>query len=126
MASVRVILLVTVLLAMMATASGAYVEKNEDDVKMEDSDVASPPFSLDDFERDAGIPVFIPDFSDSEDIEEPQYYFPTPLKRRLYNDRYDIFKRSKLNRLIQRLMQMKGDRYSYHRASPVRFAAGRR
>ncbi|XP_076443860.1 uncharacterized protein LOC143282177 [Babylonia areolata] len=75
---------------------------------------------------DSRLPFYGPDFlpQDLEDnVEAP--FFPAPLKRGRYN-RLDILKRSRLNQLIHRLLAMRGDRYSYHRASPVRFAAGRR
>ncbi|KAL8606750.1 hypothetical protein ACOMHN_018784 [Nucella lapillus] len=75
---------------------------------------------------DSRMPFYAPEFLPEgmeDSIDAP--LFQAPLKRGRYN-RFDILKRSRLNQLIHRLLAMRGDRYSYHRASPVRFAAGRR
>jgi len=66
---------------------------------------------------------FSPEFND----EQGQYLSTSPMRKRGYRNRiYNLKRSNKLTRLIARLIAMKGGRNFGYRASPVRFAAGRR
>ncbi|KAK7477683.1 hypothetical protein BaRGS_00031067, partial [Batillaria attramentaria] len=67
----------------MLMATTADFVDSDDQEKFEDAEETAPSYPSSDLIGGAGVPVFVP-FPDSSDVEESQYYFPAPLKRRYY------------------------------------------